>query len=85
MTSNQQRAVALARDVCVGAVDASSLSDAAWQLLLLAAGTNNCRSLPLPVCRRVLERAETRTGYFSAAKAGLHGPAAAVALAWGLA
>lgn len=61
MTSNQKRAVILARDVCRGANDAASLSDDEWQLLLLAAGTNNCRPHPLPVCRRVLEQAEGRT------------------------
>lgn len=65
MTRNQQRATALARDICDGKTAASTLSDADWALLLLAAGLNACRSRPLLVGHLVLERAHRRVGYFA--------------------
>ena len=67
MTTNQERAIALAEGICAGTVDPLSVADEDWHLLLLAAGMNHCRSLPPTLCRRVLSRANQRVGYFQPA------------------
>ena len=65
MTRNQQQAVSLARRISSGSLDPADLSDAEWNLLLLAGDLNSATSLPMLVCGRVLNRAERRIGYFS--------------------
>jgi len=65
MTKNQQRAVALAQRIIEDRETPLIVDDADWHLLLLAAGLNNCRVLPLTVAMRALQCAEGRTGYFA--------------------
>lgn len=68
MTRNQQRARELAGAIIRGTIDAIGLSEPDWHLLLLAAGLNKALSEPLQVCRRILDQAERRAGYFHAIK-----------------
>jgi hypothetical protein len=65
MTSNQRRAVTLARQVCAGRLSTDSVTDGDWHLLLLAADVPSPQSLPLLVCHRVLDRARRGEGYFA--------------------
>jgi len=67
MTSNQQRAVAMAQRILDEWEAPHEVNDADWSLLLLAAGLNNFRSLPLTVAARVLDRYERHAGYFAIA------------------
>ena len=66
MTANQFKAVSLARGILGGTVDAASLPDADWHLLLLAAGLNGRRRAPaMLVAEQVLLLAEHHDGYFA--------------------
>ena len=65
MTRNQHRSIELARQLVLGTLNAEQLSDEDWNLLLLAAGLNNPRSLPPVVAHRVLNQAAGQNGYFS--------------------
>ena len=65
MTSNQRRAARLAATVRADGGRTADLTDADWDLLLLAAGLNRCWSLPLLVANRVLDHARRRVGYFA--------------------
>ena len=67
MTTNQQRAVALAEAIRRGWLEPATLLDEDWNLLLLAAGLNRCQSSPRLVASRVLDRSRRRVGYFAAA------------------
>ena len=64
MTSNQTKAVLLARDIAQGRVAAGELSDDDWILLILAAGLNCTSVSPAVVSNRVLRNACARAGYF---------------------
>ena len=66
MTTNQLRAVRLARAMSEGRIDAAGLSDDDWSLLLLAAGLNQTAAAPAVVARRVVDAAWGRSGYFGA-------------------
>lgn len=71
MTVNQQRVVQIALKIFRNEHGCEELSDADWQLLLLAAGLNNVSVRPDVAARRVLENAETEQGYF-ASYASIH-------------
>lgn len=64
MTTNQTRALSLARAVSDGRLTSTTISDDDWTLLLLAAGMNHAASTPAVVSRLVLESATAQTGYF---------------------
>lgn len=64
VTTNQTRAVLLAREMSAGRASTTTISDNDWNLLLLAAGLNHAASSPLEVARRVLATAYAGTGYF---------------------
>lgn len=75
MTTNQLRAIELARAILAGAELPSNgpppeLSDADWHLLLLAGGWNNVQAPAAKVARRVLELAGRRAGYFAGVATG---------------
>jgi hypothetical protein len=65
MTANQKRVVQVAFDILRDEHAHQELSDADWQLLLLAAGFNNVCVRPQVAARRVLENAENHRGYFA--------------------
>ena len=68
MTSNQHRAVEVARHLLSGEMSDARLSDGEWHLLLLGAGVN-CQGAPLlKVAGRVLDNAERHAGYFARAE-----------------
>src|SRR5438309_1639955 len=64
VTSNQIRALKLARALSTGAADIATLADCDWHLLLLAAGTYRTSATGPTLSRLVLQAAEERTGYF---------------------
>ena len=64
MTSNQTKAVLLARDIAQGRVVAGDLSDNDWVLLVLAAGLSCTAISPAVVSSRVLRNACAQAGYF---------------------
>jgi len=66
MTSNQLRAITLARQIKRGATDPSALQDQDWMLLLLAAGLNKSSSSPRVIVKKVLEHADRQVEYFAA-------------------
>ena len=65
MTSNQKRAARLAAALRADAGRTADLTDADWDLLLLAAGLTGGGALRLLVANRVLDRARRRVGYFA--------------------
>ncbi|HEX8911925.1 MAG TPA: hypothetical protein VF796_06165 [Humisphaera sp.] len=67
MTTNQTRAVVLAREILGGRVDVSTLSDQDWVLLVLAAGVSCTAAGAVVVSSRVLENASAMAGYFGTA------------------
>lgn len=64
MTTNQTRALYLARALSEGWLSAATIGDDDWTLLLLAAGMNHAASAPAVVSRHVLDSAAAQTGYF---------------------
>jgi hypothetical protein len=64
VTTNQTRALHLARALSDGRLSAATISDDDWTLLLLAAGINHAGSTPAVVSRHVLDSAAAETGYF---------------------
>ena len=70
LTSNQQRALALANRLIDDATAAPLLDDSDWHLLLLAAGLSGARSRPaFVVAERTLDYARRRVGYFARGEA----------------
>ena len=67
MTAIQQRATALAREVCEGVRHPDALSDEDWELLLTASGTTGAtdRSQCQRIATAVLNCLSAATGYFA--------------------
>lgn len=65
MTTNQSRAILLARALCDGVTDPAALSDSDWHLLLLAAGENHANCCGHTAARKALQAAQSKTGYFT--------------------
>ncbi len=72
LTTNQSRAIALAREILAKGgpgLRGPSFGDAESHLLLLAAGQNNCGAPVANVAWRVLDNARQQVGYFAEALA----------------
>jgi hypothetical protein len=69
MASNQQRAIDLANDIVEGKRSAPELTEEEWNLILLASGLNDIRTLPLLVCHRIMTNKSMKTGFFSPTQA----------------
>ncbi len=66
MTANQQRAVALARELLDGTLTPERVGDQDWELLLLASGLTGTRVQARPMAEKLLNDYSASVGYFDA-------------------